>query len=195
MARSTDGLEIERRYLLASPPPVDTLARDSIAIYELKQVYLRSEKNVSLRVRERHNLIDGSTDHAQTRKERISPLVRREQESSIDGETFRSLVAEQADPSRATIHKRRYVFDWQGQRFELDAFTDIPGLYILEIELDDESAPVFLPPFLEIERELTPEVSYTSRKLAALLAERAGALTVEELAEIFPADRQLSLSH
>ena len=60
-------------------------------------------------------------------------------------------------------------FLWEQQYFELDLFRDpAEGLVLLEIELDDIDQPVSLPPFLEIDREVTDDPAFLNSELARM---------------------------
>jgi CYTH domain-containing protein len=87
-------------------------------------------------------------------------------ERQITGREYLALLA-QADPARRTLKKRRRVFLWANQYFEWDIFVDPrPGLELLEAEVDSLDGPVELPPFLEVEQEVTGDLRYANHTLA-----------------------------
>ena len=55
---------------------------------------------------------------------------------------------EKKDPMRKTIQKVRRTFLWKNQYFELDLFTRLSDLMLLEIELLRVDDQVELPPFV-----------------------------------------------
>ena len=59
------------------------------------------------------------------------------------------------------------MFLYANHYFELDVFKEPrAGLELLEVELDEADAPVTLPPFIEIEREVTGDTSFDNHALA-----------------------------
>jgi CYTH domain-containing protein len=89
-----------------------------------------------------------------------------EVERQITGREYLTYLA-QADPARRTVRKRRRVFLWANRYFEWDLFVEpCPGLEPLEIEVDSLDSPVELPPFLQVEREVTADNQYANHTLA-----------------------------
>ena len=76
----------------------------------------------------------------------------------------------QKDPSTQTVSKKRYSFLYNDQYFELDQFiSPHPGLYLLEFYFEkDKPIDGIIPPFLEIEREVTGEKEYSMYNLARI---------------------------
>ena len=66
------------------------------------------------------------------------------------------------------------VFVWEGRYFQLDTFLEPhAGLELLEAEFDDARGPVTLPPFLDIEREVTRDRRFALDGLATPAKKRA----------------------
>jgi CYTH domain-containing protein len=153
--------EIERKFLLKTAPlslPVHSEA------FELEQTYLLHQGEGVSRVRRRSS--QGNSVYTHTSKRPIAPGQREEIERQITGLEYLGYL-EQADPGRQSIRKQRTCFLWEQQYFELDLFrSPAEGLALLEIELDDIDQPVTLPPFLEIEREVTDDPAYLNSELA-----------------------------
>jgi CYTH domain-containing protein len=160
------GLEIERKFLVkAAHKGPDDLQGD---VRYIVQTYLvPSEKGVTERVR---SSSDGRrVEYTHTIKRRIEAGVHEEDEKEITAEEYGALLS-RADPNLNNIYKTRHTFMWGGWKWELDYFTsftdELSGLKILEIELPDLQTPVTIPPFIEVEREVTTDPAYTNRALA-----------------------------
>jgi CYTH domain-containing protein/predicted ATPase len=155
--------EIERKFLVShSPKPAEMPV--PFGEFDIEQTYLVSEPGQEMRVRRRGQ--HGSYTYTHTTKRPAGSGQRVEIERQISGREYVALLA-QADPARRTIRKRRRVFLWLNQYFELDTFLDPrPGLEILELEMDDLTTPVQIPPFLAIEREVTEDPRYANHQLA-----------------------------
>lgn len=67
---------------------------------------------------------------------------------------------------RRPIRKTRYCLTYENQYFEIDLYPFRKEEALMEIELPAESAPVKLPPFLQILRKVMGEEAYTSAALA-----------------------------
>ena len=92
---------------------------------------------------------------------------RMETERQISVREFHSLL-EYTHPECNPIHKLRRCFVWEGQYFELDEFTGArDGLKLLEVELASPGQVVYLPPWIDIDREVTGEAAYQNRALAS----------------------------
>ncbi len=163
MARA-DGLEIERKWLLASAPSADWLLARGAIPRRIEQVYLRNDDAPGGR-RIRRTEAGGAVEHVETRKRRLGGITRAETERGIEPAEYARLL-ERAEPSRRPIHKTRWVFPFSGHELELDVFEDPPGVVLLEVELGTEDEPVELPGDLAIVREVTHEPAYLNWNLA-----------------------------
>jgi CYTH domain-containing protein/predicted ATPase len=149
-------VEVGRRFLVRKAPDVLPVRAEEV---EIEQTYLlSSEGGGDARVRRRGQRGSYSYTHAtRTTVEIERPITSRD---------YQGFLA-QADPSRRTLRTRRTCFLHEGHYFELDRFVDPrPGLLLLEVELEDPQAAVKLPPFLEIEREVTDDPAYTDGRIA-----------------------------
>jgi adenylate cyclase len=160
-----DGLEIERKYLLAAAPPGAVLASLGAVPTRIEQVYLLpSGEAEARRVR---RLDDAHGTHlVYTEKRQIRGIVRHEREVGIDDPTYRRLLAE-ADPARHPIVKTRHRFPYRGRTLELDVFEGrLAGLVLLEAELDDEEAVPEIPPELGPCTDVSEDPAYLNWNLA-----------------------------
>ncbi len=163
-------LEIERKYLVAAPDlsaipvPYRTV--------EIEQAYVlpwRADQQ-EVRIR-RRSFGDASFTYYLTEKKATEFLGQRvEVEEMISWRKYAELMRSR-DPERGIISKRRHLFLWEGQYFELDVFENPSGMFLLEIELTARDKEIVLPPFLSIEEDVTGDRLYSNHHLA-LLADR-----------------------
>jgi adenylate cyclase len=163
---TSDGFEIERKYLLERAPSPELLASLGAVATRIEQVYLtRADGSDARRVRR----LDGpdGTHFRYTEKRHVRGIVREEREREIDAATFERLLAE-ADPSRRPIRKTRHAFPYAGEVLEVDVFEGrLAGLVLLEIELEDEDATPEIPEALGPWRDVSEDVAYLNWSLAA----------------------------
>ena len=159
-----EPMEIERKYLVRPPIPLQKLGTHRVI--DIEQFYLASDKPEG-KLRYRKCVERGGATFFSTLK-RPGPNARTrfESESSITAEEY-ELGTRNMVPGSHLVHKKRTVFTYDHQEFELDQFIE-PALdyQILEIELDTADEEVRLPPFLEIVREVTSEKEFSNYKLA-----------------------------
>ena len=153
----------ERKFLVRASPSPDEMPVACEQI-EIEQTYLATPDGSEARVRRRGQ--HGAFTFAHTLKRPVSAGERIEIERPITAREYEAHLA-QADPARQPIRKTRLVFLYANQYFELDRFlSPHAGLELLELEVDDLTWPVVLPPFLEIDREVTAEAAFTNHLLA-----------------------------
>lgn len=154
-------IEIERKFLVRGVPRPLPIEHEEI---EIEQTYLKTTDGTEGRVRRRGQR--GANIYFHTIKRPPKGGQRVEIERQISAREYAALLS-QADPNRRTIRKVRTCFLYENQYFELDRFTDpCAGLMMLEVELDAPERDVMLPPFVDIEREVTSKVEYTNYALA-----------------------------
>ena len=162
----TDGLEVERKWLLSAPPTISELEALGAKPVEIEQVYLTAGADEGGRRIRRLRTAEGET-FVLTEK-RGHGVTREERESAIDGETYASLLAD-ADPTRRPIRKVRQRIAHGRHTIELDVFSDPPDLVLLEVETDaptDEVDPWPSAIGKLIVREVTDERAYENATLA-----------------------------
>ena len=155
-------LEVERKFLLAAAPDISALP-DARAV-EIEQTYLRSpDPRVEVRIRRRGQ--DGQSSYYRTEKVAVAPGQRFERERIISPSEYRHLL-ELKDPERQPILKTRHCFPYQGLYFELDQIHSPRELWLLEVELTEQSQEVVLPEGLRLEREVTGDPAYLNAEIA-----------------------------
>ncbi len=153
----------ERKFLVRASSPPGALPVPCELI-DIEQTYLLTPDGSEARVRKRGQ--HGAFTFTHTSKRPVRAGERIEIERPISPREYEAHLA-QADPARQPIRKTRCAFLYANHYFELDRFlSPHPGLQLLELEVDDLSHPVTLPPFLEIDREVTGEPAFTNHVLA-----------------------------
>lgn len=155
-----EHLEIERKYLIRMPEAALLL---HLPKSEIEQTYILSPEGSRERVRRRD--FSDRIEYTHTVKERLSDLTRIEREEEIGEEQYRTLLL-RADPSRSPIRKTRYIYEFEGQPFEIDCFPFWNDRALMELELHGENEELTLPPGIEIVREVTSDRRYTNAAIA-----------------------------
>ncbi|NIM27028.1 MAG: CYTH domain-containing protein [Gammaproteobacteria bacterium] len=145
--------EIERKYLVRD----DSWREHVHHQVRYEQGYLANTEHCSVRVR-----VGGDRAHLNI-KSRTAGASRLELEYPVPVEDARTMLRELC--RQPIIEKIRYRVRHQSQEWEVDVFEgDNAGLVVAEIELDDEAAPVSLPPWAG--EEVTDDVRYYNSSLA-----------------------------
>ena len=158
--------EIERKYLIRRPS--EALLAATAEATQITQTYLLAQPGTTERVRKRGR--GGQYTYTHTTKTRLSDLRRIEDEEELSAEAYAQLLT-RADPQRRIIEKTRWVFSYRGQVFELDVFPFWKEQAFLEIEIEHEAQEVFLPPWIEVIREVTDDPRYTNAALSLAIPE------------------------
>ena len=157
-----EGFEIERKYLISMPDP--DFLRQNASPTEIVQTYLLPPApHINARVRKRGR--EGAWVYTHTEKTRLSELRRIENERQISREEYETLL-QSADPDRNVIRKTRWVLPWKGQNFEIDIFPFWTDRALMELELEDESQTIELPPRIRVLREVTADYRYLNSSLS-----------------------------
>lgn len=102
-----NGMEIERKYLIAMP---DAAVLQSADASEIVQTYLvNPEKGATERVRARTS--GGMEVYTHTVKRKLSAMSREEDEHEISAAEYAELL-KRADAGRKPVHKTRYCLDY-----------------------------------------------------------------------------------
>ncbi len=153
----------ERKFLVRrSPAPHEMPVR--FEEIDVEQTYLLTPDGSEARVQRRGQ--HGVFTFTHTLKRPVSAGERIEVHRPISPREHDAHLAH-ADPARRMIRKTRRVFLYANHYFELDRFLEpCAGLELLELEVDDLAHPVALPPFVEVEREVTGESAYSNHVLS-----------------------------
>ncbi len=159
-------MEIERKFLIARPDPLQLAAMPHCEKVDIVQTYLKTDQaSEDLRIRQRG--ANGHFIYYKTRKKRISSMKRVEEEEKLTQEQYLSLMV-QADPAFRPIHKERYCLSANGLYYEIDLYPDWPEQAIMEIELHSEDQEITFPEGIRVIREVTEDNAYSNRELARI---------------------------
>lgn len=162
-------LEIEKKYIIKKPNIASIAKKWNVhfVAIDVEQIYLTSRNGFQRRIRKGGQ--SGSYTYYICEKKEMRPGVRIEEGEKINDIAYQHYALKERDQRKDIIRKTRYYFVWESQYFELDIFKEperLKRLALLEIELEKENDPVFLPPFVEVIREVTRESKYTNYVLA-----------------------------
>ena len=147
------SFEIERKFLVRN----DSWQNFAIRHTKIRQAYLDSSANVSIRVR-----ITDDGNATLTLKSRSSKLRRREFEYAIPIPDAEELILFRRGQ---IVEKVRYIVPCGSLNWEIDVFSgENLGLVTAEIELLDEDHQIELPPW--IGSEVTGQDRYYNGTLA-----------------------------
>ena len=161
-------LASERTFLIEYPDVQWLESRENCRKVEIVQTYLRSVPGEEVCVRQRGAA--GSYTYYETVKKPIDGMKWAELEKALTQKEYLKRLAD-ADPARRTLRKTRYHLMHQGRYFEIDLFPFWSDRALCEVELDQEAAPVALPPELTIIREVTGDAAYSNAALAEAVPE------------------------
>ncbi len=157
----TDGLEIERKFLVEQPQ-LEKL--NIVGSADIIQTYLKSGKGGSQR-RVRCISRNGVLTYKYTEKIFYTHVTRHETEREITEEEYNRLLKER-NPDLVTVEKTRYRFDYLGQLFELDVYPYSDRLAILELELRDADQKIIFPDEVKVLKEVSDDHAYSNSALA-----------------------------
>ena len=168
MSNANNGLEIERKFLIARPDGEALLRLDGADYTDITQTYLLCEPGATERVRKRGK--NGRFTYTHTIKRRLSRFTHTEDETEIDESAYNALIA-RADPSRGVIRKRRYTLPRDGHVFEIDVYPFWKKQAVMEVELSSEDESVSLPGEIRVLREVSGDRAYSNAGLALAVPE------------------------
>lgn len=175
--------EDERKFLVSF---VGDIPVKNVTVEIVQHYLVNDDPKVEERVRKRGR--DGSFVYTHTMKRRLGPGSAAELDRMITPADH-LMALERRDPDCAPVYKTRTCFVWEGKYWELDRYTtwtpDREGghLTVLEVEVEDLEAPLNLPPFLKIEREVTGEKAFQNREIARSLMGHDSQKFLERLRE------------
>lgn len=154
------ALEIERKFLLPTMPPLEVYRDQNIApCIIITQAYLAAGDNEEVRLRCAGGRCFLTVKHG-------AGLQRREVETPIERATFEHLMSKSTGQ---VVKKYRYLIQDNGQRLELDEFTgQLSGLVLLECEFTSvQAAAEFqLPAWASNAQEVTGDQRFANKNLA-----------------------------
>ncbi|MBQ5564142.1 MAG: AAA family ATPase [Clostridia bacterium] len=160
-----EPLEIERKFLIEYPDLELLRSLDNCKRVEIIQTYLNSDGNGEVRVRQRGE--NGHYIYVKTTKRFVTNVKRVEIEKRLSQDEYIKLLMD-ADTTRHPIRKDRYCITYESQYFELDVYPFWNDKATIEIELNDENAPIHFPDFIHVIKEVTHDSEYKNSSLAKL---------------------------
>jgi CYTH domain-containing protein len=156
-------IEIEDKFLLRSFS-ADHLPVPHEKVFITQTYLLALHKKETERVRKR--VWRDGVSYIHTIKEPNRGGGRIERERFISHYEYCTLLG-RADPRRRAIEKIRHCFLWAAQYFEVDVFTNLSRPLILcEREKTTICEETILPPFLNVERNVTNEREFSNSSIA-----------------------------
>lgn len=157
-------LEIERKFLIKKPGEAEFSKLNIVSESLIEQIYLKSEnKAAGERIRKR--VFENKISYTHTLKQKITNVKRIEIENEITKEKYEALK-QRKDENLNIIFKKRYVFEYEGQFFEMDVFDFWGDVCFLELELKSEEQEISFPPYIHIIAEVTEDRRFTNRSIA-----------------------------
>lgn len=150
----TDGLEIERKFLLDRVPP----HVDPATAVRIRQGYIVVTDNIEVRLR-------AVGDASSLTIKGGRGLVRREVTVPLDAARFETLWPLTAG---RRLSKRRATIKHDDTLLEIDIFDDdLAGLMLVEVEFDSQAASEAFAAPAWFGREVTDDARYSNAALAA----------------------------
>ena len=159
-------IELEKKFLIEYPDLKLLKDKYNPKKYEIEQIYLLSEENGSRRIRRRRE--GDITVYTETVKLRINASKCYEYERDLSADEYEQCKAD-ADPERSPIYKDRYVFPYKNKIMELDVYPFWKDKAVLEIELESEDDPYFIPGEITVIKDVSDDKKYKNAQLAAAL--------------------------
>lgn len=153
------SFEIEHKFLIKKPSEDMLLSIHNIRVLNISQTY------TTLGARARKIEENGKTTYIKTVKKHITNLVRIEDEQEITKAEYDQMLSAKMDGT-VTLNKTRYVYPYKNKKIEIDVFPFWQNQAFLEVELENENDEFFLPPFIEVIKEITDDKSYRNFSLS-----------------------------
>ena len=155
--------EIEHKYLISMPDRNELTEKDGCKVWDIEQIYLTADPELTRRIR--RVVCDGVTTCYKTFKHRLNDLSCIEDEGIIPEQEYLGYKQE-ADPELKPILKTRYRIPYKDQLLEIDIYPFWTDRAVLEIEVDSEEEPVFIPDWIHVLKEVTSDRRYKNHFLA-----------------------------
>lgn len=159
--------KVDRKFLLARGTQPKSLPVHFQEL-EIDQTYLTSPAGAKARIQRRGER--GSYVYTHKMKRTTTDGKRVEVEYPLSGREYIAMLAE-SDPRRTTLKKIRRVFLWKNHYFEWDTYLEPERhrhIEMLKVEVPSLLSPLELPPFLQVESEVTGFESYRGATMSLL---------------------------
>ncbi len=156
-------IEIEKKFVIKMPDIHFLRGLPEYSESDIIQVYLKSPKGVTRRIRKR--TFGKISVYTKTEKRRIDGMSAVEREEEIDSALFDELMNEKRENSHPVI-KRRITFSFRDRLFEVDVYPEWEKSCIMEVELPSRDVTVEMPPFIELVRDVTGDGAYSNSAMS-----------------------------
>lgn len=156
-------IEIERKYIIEIPDILLLEGQENYSVSDIEQIYLSSSPFITHRIRKRSYA--DRTVYTETKKIRIDKISAYEDEHDISESEYAEL-SELMKAGTVPVRKRRHVFYFGGQCFEIDVYPAWTKCCILETELASREVNVQLPSFLKIVKEVSGMKEYSNASMS-----------------------------
>ena len=155
--------EVWHKYLIAMPDVEKLQTEFSASAIDMMQTYLvKTQPNVVRRIRQQKN---GQEYLYFYTEKRYTDAGAWETEKPITQKEYVQYLME-ADTALHAVHKTKYRFCIDGQRFEIDVYPFSESRAIMRAELPAEASAPQTPQGIEIIREVTGDPMYKNSRLA-----------------------------
>lgn len=155
--------EIEKKYLIAMPDEAFLRSFEGCEVWDIEQIYLTSAPETTRRIR--RVIENGEARYYKTFKRKISAMAAEEDEGLISREEYEAYRAERS-PELKPILKTRCRVPYAGQTLEFDLYPFWTDRAVLEIELEREDQPTFIPEWVSVLKDVTEDYRYKNAALA-----------------------------
>ena len=158
-------VEIERKFIIKLPDLEYLKTLSSYTESEIEQIYLEAGRARTHRIRARKK--NGTCTYTETEKIRIDEVSAIENEREIDEKEYLLKKQKQKKDTKAII-KRRITVDYRGFVFEIDIYPEWHKTCIMEVEMPSKDTVIDLPPFIEVQEEVTGKKEYSNASMAMI---------------------------
>ncbi len=159
-----EPMDKKRKYLIRMPDLNRLIVERHAVPFDMMQSYLvMTNPNIERRVRQQKN--GPEYLYFYTEKHIMPDSTKWDTERPISQKEYQRYLQE-ADASLQPVYKRKYRFNYNRQRFEIDIYPFSQEKAVLFCYADEE--PVTAPPELEILRDVTGDPEYKNKQLASV---------------------------
>ena len=158
-----DGFEIERKYLIAMPDMNRLVVNYGAVPFEMMQNYLvETNPSIERRIRRQKNGPDYL--YFYTEKHKMPDETYWDTERPISRKEYERYLLE-AEPALREVHKVKYRFNHGRSHFEIDVYPFSKDKAVMFFYSDSDE--VNIPPEIQILQEVTGNLNYKNKTLAA----------------------------
>lgn len=157
--------ELDKKYLIEYPNIKELENMKNCEKIEIIQTYLLGDKDEEVRIRQRGK--DGNYIYYKTIRKKVSDLEFLEVEKRLTKEEYLNMLMN-ADPDYRQIRKTRFCLMYNKTYYEIDIYPFWKDKALVEVEIQNKSNKVSLPPFLKVIKDVTGDENYKIYSLAKI---------------------------